>query len=291
MILLDAPAWPAHGTLWGHLVSDSSLEELHVFARTAGLPSRGFDHDHYDFPLSRRDELVALGAMPVESTELMRRLRAAGLRVRPVHKTPSRAAASARLRQAWEALLPGREALRDELLERNSEPHRHYHDVRHVASVVDSLAALGCSDQVVHLAAWFHDAVYAGVPGQDEEDSAALASARLAGVLPRRDVAEVVRLVLLTAGHDPASRDVAGAHLVDADLSILGAVPGRYHVYVRDVRLEYGHLDEPTFTAGRARVLNRLLELDPLFRTPTGARLWADAARENLVHELDALGR
>ena len=47
MILIDPPAWPAHGTHFGHLVSDASLDELHAFARRTGLPHRGFDHDHY----------------------------------------------------------------------------------------------------------------------------------------------------------------------------------------------------------------------------------------------------
>jgi hypothetical protein len=81
-VLIDEPQWPAHGRLWGHLVSDSSLEELHRFARTAGLPERGFDHDHYDIPHERYDELVALGATPVSARELVRRLSSSGLRVR-----------------------------------------------------------------------------------------------------------------------------------------------------------------------------------------------------------------
>lgn len=285
MILLDEPAWPAHGTLWGHLVSDASLEELHAFARRAGLPPRSFDHDHYDYPLARRDDLVSLGASRVASTELLRRLNSAGLRVRPAQKTPSRAVASERLRAAWSAVLPGRDALRDELIARWGEPHRHYHDTRHLASCLDALAAIGFHDRLVQLAAWFHDAVYAGVPGRDEEESAALASERLAGVLADADVAEVARLVTLTATHDPAPDDWRGALLTDADLSVLGGLPGRYDVYVRDVRLEHPHLDEPTFAAGRARVLDHLLGLDPLFRTPTGAALWADASRANLSRE------
>lgn len=66
MILIDEPAWPAHGTVWGHVVSDTSLDELHAFARAAGLPERGFDHDHYDYPRARRDDLVAAGAVLVE---------------------------------------------------------------------------------------------------------------------------------------------------------------------------------------------------------------------------------
>ncbi len=80
-VLIDDPAWPAHGRLWGHLVSDVSLDELHAFARRAGIPERGFDHDHYDYPEERRDELIAQGAEPVTGRELVERLQASGLRV------------------------------------------------------------------------------------------------------------------------------------------------------------------------------------------------------------------
>lgn len=82
MILVDPPLWPRHGRLWSHLVSDSSLEELHAFARRTGVPERAFDLDHYDVPDERHDELVAAGAVPVDTRELVRRLRASGLRVR-----------------------------------------------------------------------------------------------------------------------------------------------------------------------------------------------------------------
>ena len=73
--------WPKHGRLWGHLVSDASLEELHDVARRAGIPARGFDRDHYDVPLEMIDRLVELGAEQVTTRELIARLRASGLRV------------------------------------------------------------------------------------------------------------------------------------------------------------------------------------------------------------------
>ena len=81
VILIDRPMWPAHDTLWSHLVSDTSLDELHAFAATQGVPRRGFDLDHYDVPAERYEALVSAGAVPVSNRQLVVRLRASGLRV------------------------------------------------------------------------------------------------------------------------------------------------------------------------------------------------------------------
>lgn len=80
-VLIDPPMWPRHGRVWGHLVSDTSLDELHALAAAAGIPRRGFDLDHYDVPAEAYPELVRLGAVLVDGRELVRRLRASGLRV------------------------------------------------------------------------------------------------------------------------------------------------------------------------------------------------------------------
>jgi len=82
MILIDPPNAPGHGRLWSHLASDESYDELHEFARVLGIPERGFDRDHYDVPAEWYDQVVALGAQPVSSRELVKRLIAAGLRRR-----------------------------------------------------------------------------------------------------------------------------------------------------------------------------------------------------------------
>jgi muramoyltetrapeptide carboxypeptidase len=81
-LLIDPPNVPGHGRLWSHLASDESFEELHRFAASLGIPRRGFDRDHYDIPSDRYDEVVAAGATPVPSRDLVRRLHAAGLRRR-----------------------------------------------------------------------------------------------------------------------------------------------------------------------------------------------------------------
>lgn len=80
--LIDPPHVARHGRQWSHLASDTSFEELHVFARELGIPTRGFDGDHYDVPSEYYDRVVELGAEPVSSRELVARLHAAGLRRR-----------------------------------------------------------------------------------------------------------------------------------------------------------------------------------------------------------------
>lgn len=85
-VLIDEARWWWRDRKWCHLVSDESLAELWAFADAAGLPRRGFQGDHYDVPEEYRAELIAAGAVEVESRELLRRLRAAGLRLTPAQR-------------------------------------------------------------------------------------------------------------------------------------------------------------------------------------------------------------
>ena len=90
-LMIDPPAVPHRGRMWSHLASDSSFEELHVFARELGIPERGFDRDHYDVPAEYYDTVVALGVEEVSSRELVKRLVSAGLRRRKaeeIHRVP-----------------------------------------------------------------------------------------------------------------------------------------------------------------------------------------------------------
>jgi hypothetical protein len=85
-ILIDEARWWHRGRRWCHLVSDVSLDELHAFAGANSIPRRGFQGDHYDIPEELRPDLIAAGAQVVESRELLRRLRGAGLRLTPAQR-------------------------------------------------------------------------------------------------------------------------------------------------------------------------------------------------------------
>ncbi|MBT2512636.1 DUF4031 domain-containing protein [Arthrobacter sp. ISL-30] len=286
-VYLDPPLWPAHGTVFSHLVSDESLEELHEFAAAAGVPDRAFDGDHYDVPERRYDDLLAAGAIPVEARVLVRKLIASGLRI-PARQRSK--ALTVPLLERWNATLPGQEVLGLELLERWGEEHRKYHSRTHLLAVLEALDLLAGSSPIpraVTLAAWFHDAVYEGVAGQDEEQSAWLAEDRLgAAGLDDSEVHEAARLVRLTSTHRPEPGDRPGALLCDADLSVLGGTPEEYGQYLKAVREDYAHVSDADFAKGRAAVVRRLLDLDPLFHSDRAKALWNDAAKRNLEGEL-----
>ncbi|WP_435188347.1 HD domain-containing protein [Streptomyces sp. bgisy126] len=182
------------------------------------------------------------------------------------------------------------------LLARWAEPQRRYHTVDHLRAVLDRVDELtdqggeGGELELVRLAAWFHDAVYRPDRSENEERSALLAEKALAeaGLTPH-EVAEVARLVRLTVTHDPAVGDLNGETLCDADLAVLASDPDTYAGYAAAVREEYGFVPDDAFREGRAAVLRHLLDLPRLFRTPYGAAVWEEKARENVERELKEL--
>lgn len=305
-VLIDPPAWPAHGTHFSHMVSDTSLYELRTFARAAGAPDRALDLDHYDVPAERYDDLVAAGAVPVDGRELARRLGASVLRVSGAERgrasretlaarwstlgpTPEGSPAHAATPEAWAAA-------GEDLLNRWREPHRVYHTRLHLAQALDALdlllgdlqAAGTPVDPVTvwqaRVALWFHDAVHDGEAGRDEQQSADLVRTLLGRPTSGGVLDEVTRLVLVTTDHDPARGDLAGALVSDADLAVLGSAPRTYERYAAQVRAEYAHVPEVPFRVGRGAVLTKLIGGE-LFRTPPGIARWQTQARANLRAE------
>ncbi|GAA2217825.1 hypothetical protein GCM10010413_02580 [Promicromonospora sukumoe] len=299
-LFIDPPAWPAHGTLFSHLVSDGSLQELRLFARAAGVPDRALDLDHYDVPAERYDDLVAAGAVPVDGGNLARRLAGSGLRVSGAERNRAKRAA---LLTGWDTLWADPIAARgagEDLVDRWREPHRVYHTTFHLAAALDAFDVVAGESGVAErelwrarLALWFHDAVHDGVAQQDEERSAELVGELLgplsgAGVTSE-DIDETARLVMVTADHDPAPDDVVGGLVSDADLAVLGGSPVVYTRYTHQVRAEYCDVPDPLFRAGRSEVLRTLLSGGPLFRTAAGTTRWQTAAESNLRTELTLL--
>lgn len=313
-IYIDPPVWPAHGTVFSHLISDASLAELHEFAAAAGISERAFDRDHYDVPAHRYDELVQAGAIELSGAQLTRTLIASGLRI-PLKERPEKI--RPRLLRTWEAAFAPRlekapatfqqqvAELGERLLQAWEQPHRAYHHSGHLSQMLADLDRLytackqGATPLALVLAAWFHDAVYEGAPGEDERRSEQLAAASLeplvtAGLLSEEELQLVRFLVRTTATHElPESTELPAGYnpadiefFLDADMAILAAEPARYRRYLRGVRSEYSHFDDEAFRTGRTTFLHSVLERERIFLSERARELWEEPARVNLRAEL-----
>lgn len=176
-----------------------------------------------------------------------------------------------------------------DLLTRYQEPHRRYHDLTHVRQVVRDAAVLsdGVDRALVVLAAWAHDVVYAGRPGDDERASAAWARRHLtAAGVAEGHTARVEGLVLATIDHVAPPSDRLAAVLLDADLAVLAGAPADYERYRLAVRAEYAHVDDDAWRVGRRAVLTGLLAKDALYQGEQARQRWEVAARRNIGLEL-----
>ena len=319
-IYIDPPTWPAHGTVFSHLISDVSLTELHEFAAAAGISERAFDRDHYDVPAHLYEDLVRAGAKELSGAQLTRTLIASGLRI-PLKERPEKI--RPRLLRAWEAAFTPRlkrmevpaelraqltaqvAELGESLLQAWEQPHRAYHHSGHLSQMLTDLDRLyahrtqGSTPLALVLAAWFHDAVYEGAPGEDERRSEQLASTSLeplvtAGLLTGHELQMVSLLVRATATHElPESADLPAGYepadiqfFLDADMAILAADSARYHRYLRGVRSEYSHFDDEAFRTGRTTFLRSTLGRKRIFLSEQALQLWEEPARANLSAEL-----
>ncbi|WP_145173772.1 DUF4031 domain-containing protein [uncultured Rothia sp.] len=299
-ILIDPPAWPAHGTVFSHLVSDTSLAELHAFARANSLSERAFDLDHYDVPAEIYDHLIEAGAVAVDGRELTRRLIRSGLRV-PLKERPPKIKNTLLVR--WDSLLPHHEELGEHVLEQWSASTRAYHNSAHLLEMLNALDTLyspGAPPRTAILAAWFHDVVYDGNPGQDERASADYAADTLTplvstGVINTQEIEEVTELIKATITHEVSPQLLSTlsaedfALFLDADMAILAADSARYTRYAQAIRFEYSHFSDEDFRAGRSKVLKGLLARESIYLSPQGQALWEQDARRNIHTELEQL--
>jgi predicted metal-dependent HD superfamily phosphohydrolase len=191
------------------------------------------------------------------------------------------------LRLRWQRDLQGRDALFDDLCARYSEPNRHYHTLVHLEALFAALDPFTLTDpRSVHLAAWYHDAIYDTARADNEERSAALAHEALAGLI---DSARVEHMILATKSHTVPPADADEALFLDADFSILGAPAPRYAAYAAEVRAEYGWLTDEGWRAGRLAFLTKAAATPRLFHTDDFETRLGAQARTNIAWEMAEL--
>lgn len=183
----------------------------------------------------------------------------------------------------------------DALAAAYSAPERFYHNLEHLAEmfrVIDRLAPQVEDPAALHLAVWFHDAVYDSRAKDNERRSGDLAVDLLGPIgVPGSAIERIVNMIWATAHPDaaevPALRDTQV--LLDADLAILGASEERYARYARDIRREYAWVPDADYRVGRAAVLTRFLARPRIYHVPLVFDEGEQRARANLRAELASL--
>ena len=201
---------------------------------------------------------------------------------------------------AWSSLgRPAPAGLQAELMTAWSEPHRHYHDQRHLRECLALWTRWRDHSErpgEVAIALWFHDAVLdpqARHPGLNELRSAAWAARSLMRAGANSDTAQRVHDLVLATQHDAPMRGSSpdARVLVDIDLSILGSPAERFERYDQDVRKEHAWLPGLRYQAARAQVLQSFLDRPRLYHGEAAVALLESQARINLAAALSRLAQ
>jgi predicted metal-dependent HD superfamily phosphohydrolase len=177
------------------------------------------------------------------------------------------------------------------LLERYSEPHRRYHDARHIDRCLlhfEVLKSFAQRPDLVEFALWLHDAVYETKAHDNEERSANLAEALLTSAGLHHLVAPLRAMILGTRHKETCPADDVGL-VVDIDLSVLGSEPKDYMAYVQQIREEYSWVPDKEFRDGRIKVLKTIADHARIYSHDPCFGLWELRARENLNNEMSML--
>lgn len=169
---------------------------------------------------------------------------------------------------------------------------RHYHDLRHVLHCLRTLDEVrGESDDAdaVEAAIWFHDAVYDATRPDNEARSADVAERQLRDMGAAESFVIKVHDLILDTRHTAPPTSSDGRWLVDIDLSILGASAEVYDAYDQAIRLEYAHVPEQAYRAGRIAVLRSFLARPAIYLTEYFRERFEAAARDNLARSIQSL--
>lgn len=182
------------------------------------------------------------------------------------------------------------EVLQVDVVGRYGENGRFYHTLTHIHHVLTRLTPFAPhlpNWPTLQLAVWFHDIIYNPRASDNEEQSAAYATAVLHPFLPPETLSRVEQLILATKSHQPPDGDTEAQLLLDADLAILGAEQADYANYAAAIRQEYSFVPDKAYREGRTAVLHHFLTRPRLYHHLTHLER---PARANLHWEIGRLG-
>ena len=170
------------------------------------------------------------------------------------------------------------------------EKGRHYHNLQHLADVLQQLEQVAAKEwDIVLFATIYHDIIYSTTAKDNEGRSAEAAQKALSRLtVPQAVIDEVVLCILATRHHEPTGNMTIDL-FTDADMSILGRDKHTYAAYARNVRKEYSIYPDVLYNPGRKKALNSFLAMERIFKTEHFYDLYERRARENVAWEMGNL--
>ncbi|WP_019961591.1 HD domain-containing protein [Woodsholea maritima] len=173
-----------------------------------------------------------------------------------------------------------------------AEPHRHYHTLRHIVSLLEGARDLRDHFEnwdAVRLAIVFHDVIYDVAKFDNEHQSALLLAEMLGEYIDGEVLIQAQRTIEATQRH--VATPWSDTNLViDLDMAIMGQPWPVYARYLEAVRAEYVPIyGEEMYRQGRmALFLEPTLQKPSIFLTAPFTAL-DDQAHANILRELSLL--
>ena len=173
-----------------------------------------------------------------------------------------------------------------------SQPHRHYHDSRHIGHCLtqfDIHRAFAVHPVEIEIALWFHDAIYDTRRNDNERRSADWAKDFLEHERANRHSIERIHALIIASQHSSLVSDPDQQLLADIDLGVLGQPADVFERYDSDIRREYHWVPWPQYVEGRVSVLGGFLERARIYSTAAFVDRYEAQARLNIANAIEKL--
>jgi predicted metal-dependent HD superfamily phosphohydrolase len=180
----------------------------------------------------------------------------------------------------------------EEVISKYSEPHRSYHNLSHVYSLL--MMAEEYYDFIENpilfeLSIWFHDLIYDPSRNDNEEKSAERALELLSPFLADSFLENLKQMILSTIEHAPILKDQDNELFLDLDMSVLATEPTIYNQYTAAIRKEFSIFSDELYQAGRKSVLEKFMAGDQIFLTDFFKENFEKQVVDNIQNELSNL--
>jgi len=178
-----------------------------------------------------------------------------------------------------------------ELLKRYNEPHRKYHNLKHINDCLAEFSKvfhLAKEPNALELAIWYHDAIYEIGASDNEKKSSFLADGIMSGFLVSEELIKTVKDIIVATEHNKIPESFDAKLMLDIDISNIGSAD-KFKETNKLIREEYSLVPDNLFASGRSNILQSFLDRSSIYLTEIFQERYEQSARENITSAIREL--